>query len=286
MERNVWIEEAPRAQKEEEKDEDEDRALRWRNRALVFDANVAQGSPLTWNDRASYEYMNNKARKIFPDPGSDKPPDLSVFLDFLRLRKGADGVPMLSKLGTPQMQTGGDWFRLQWQPHATASSADSCQRLYQPTPGMEKAWHGCKLEALYSIMYHGCILESSDKSKGHRFFADKKARGVYCFGGTKSYKATTYCRWMCLEGTTFFQIKWELLVDRSWGAFVEASWTDQWIQKPSGVRLVALWVRAREGFRIDSSDEFTRQWRPEAEANPLQFVEQVRQQQSFRVVER
>ncbi len=41
----------------------------------------------------------------------------------------------------------------------------------------EKAWHGCKFEALRAILLAGELDESNDKSNGERFFAD--APGVY-----------------------------------------------------------------------------------------------------------
>lgn len=43
----------------------------------------------------------------------------------------------------------------------------------------KKVWHGCKLEALHSIMDHGKLQASWDGEGGDRFFAD--APGVYVF---------------------------------------------------------------------------------------------------------
>ncbi len=50
-----------------------------------------------------------------------------------------------------------------------------------------RAWHGCKFEVMYSILYHGVLFESCDKAKGDRFFDG--APGVNVHKDGTSHKA-------------------------------------------------------------------------------------------------
>jgi len=73
------------------------------------------------------------------------------------LRPGADSCPVADKLGDAERH-GQGWFRLPW-------AAFDEQGLPRASPGAlgdpvgqaewVRAWHGCKFESLYSIMYHG-----------------------------------------------------------------------------------------------------------------------------------
>ena len=54
-----------------------------------------------------------------------------------------------------------------------------------------RAWHGTKLEALYSILFHGRLAESRDEAGGRLFPA---ARGVHMHKDETKEKADNYMR--------------------------------------------------------------------------------------------
>ena len=67
---------------------------------------------------------------------------------------------------------------------ATDSSAGKAQ--------WETAWHGCKIEALFSIMYNGFLAPSCDPGQGHRCLTD--APGIYVHqDGTFGARFTILC---------------------------------------------------------------------------------------------
>ena len=108
----------------------------------------------------------------------------------------------------------------------------------------KRAWHGSKIEALYSIMSHQEINSSEDEGRGHRFLENKP--GVYCFGDDLRSKAAYYARYVPLfRDGTFWSVTWELRVDRSRRVSVKRS--DQWAQPEDTVEMVALWVTAKAG---------------------------------------
>merc|ERR1712151_194546 len=132
----------------------------------------------------------------------------------------------------------------------------------------QRAWHGCKFEALYSIMYHGRLLESCDVERGDRFFAGKP--GVYVHKDRTCEKTANYMRLvpLCRDGI-FWGALWEVRVDRT--DRIPVSNTDQWVQPERSVRLVNLWLA---GCTYDSSAlnqhswEVSDVWDPILEANP------------------
>ena len=87
---------------------------------------------------------------------------------FLRVRRGPDGKPVSELIGNPQAMDEA-WFRCKWLGTDNAAIAPGTN------PHWEPAWHGCKLEALYSIMYHGELFESSDDSQGQRYITEDRA---------------------------------------------------------------------------------------------------------------
>lgn len=95
------------------------------------------------------------------------------------------------------------------------------------------------------------------------------APGVYVHKEGTSHKAENYMRFVSICGDSiFWAAKWELLVDRARKVRAPQH-TDQWVQDPSGVRLVALWLCGRTAEQMRAGDAFSREWRPELEANPL-----------------
>ena len=57
------------------------------------------------------------------------------------------------------------------------SECDEAAERETEAAGWVRAWHGCKLEALYSILYHGGFVESRDRGQGERLL--HRAPGVY-----------------------------------------------------------------------------------------------------------
>ena len=72
------------------------------------------------------------------------------------------------KIGPPKPFAGG-WFRCQWLEFNETNLLLETAYKTKKTD-WQVAWHGCKLEALYAIMYHGKLIASSDREQGHRFF--------------------------------------------------------------------------------------------------------------------
>ena len=73
----------------------------------------------------------------------------------------------------------------------------------------KRAWHGTRMEALYSIMYHQEIYPSKDAKSGHRMVDNKP--GVYCFGDEHRGKAEYYARYVPLfRDGIFWSVTWEL----------------------------------------------------------------------------
>ena len=117
--------------------------------------------------------------------------------------------------------------------------------------GWMRAWHGIKLEALYSIAEHGYLFESLDcnKDKGER--ALNGASGVYCHKDTTHGKAHHYMRFVDLFGDgVFWAAKFELLVDPR-RAVKLTQGTDQRAYPSDAVHLTALWICARTSAEME-----------------------------------
>ena len=132
--------------------------------------------------------------------------------------------------------------------------------------GWETAFHGNKMEALYSMLYHGQLLESKDESRGERTLDD--APGVYVHNEDSARKVSNYARFTPLrQDGVFWVVKWEVKVDRKLRV-KPGRQTDQWIQKAAGVQLVALWFCGRTANEMRNSDPVACTWDPELETNP------------------
>ena len=213
---------------------------------------TACGGPRHWNDdkNRSYGYWKNRSSKQFQGVEA---PDVSVIQSFLRMRPDAVGQPVLKKLGPPTAM-GEGWHRLP----VVAFDADACQ-------GWERAWHGCKVEAVYSILYHGQLAESR-LVPGERVL--EGAPGVYTHRDCRSHKANHYIRFapLCRDGT-FWAAKWEVRANLADKVKTPRK-TDQLVVRAKGVQLVALWVCGRAAADMQSGDEVNIQWNPKMEANP------------------
>ena len=175
------------------------------------------------------------------------------------MRPRPDGRPVSEIIGAPQPMDGA-WFRCKWLGAANAYIAPGTNSHWEP------AWHGCKLEALYSIMYHRTLFESSDHSQGQRYLTD--APGIYLHKTGTKEKAENYINFMLLcDDGVFWGCKWEVEVDRERRVKVQRR-TDQWVQKRGSIRFVALWLRGIRYQDMQPQMKFNETWNTMLEANP------------------
>ena len=173
-------------------------------------------------------------------------------------------MPVSERIGPPQPFAGG-WFRCQWLEFNETNLLLETAYKTKKTD-WQRAWHGCKLEALYSIMYHGKVNSSSHSGQGHRFFDNEP--GIYLHKQKTAIKADGYTRFvpLCKDGV-FWRAKWEVRANRE--ERVSKKNTDQWIQQSDSVRLVALWFQGLRYEDMTCGYEISTLWNPLLEANPL-----------------
>ena len=194
--------------------------------------------------------------------------DVQKMIEFLHLRPGKDGRPVSSSLRLPEFK-GNGWYRLpllqgHGQLPVTSVAGGSSE--------WKIAWHGCPLEALYAIMFHGQLRESCDEGRGDRYFDG--APGVYMHGDHLAHKAENYSHFTSVFGDgTLWCVKLELMVDRTDRVHPRGK-TDQWIQRSRSTRLVAVWVRGVSFSELEFGSGI-RHWNPELEANPRDAEEGV-----------
>ena len=216
----------------------------------------AHGLPKHWNKGTPFGGQRTR-RRFLEVPNARVNP--ASMMNFLRKRYGPDGNPVLDRLGEVVPQQNG-WFRMAWLDYDHDTEAALSRA------GWETAFHGSKMEALYSILYHGQLLESKDESRGERMLDD--APGVYVHNEDSARKASHYARFTPLhQDGVFWAVKWEGKVDRKLRVKPKRQ-TDQWVQKAAGVQLVALWFCGRTANEMRNSDPVACTWDPELEANP------------------
>ena len=125
----------------------------------MFNA-LACGSPTDWNKPDAELYWGHRIRKRFVESPNVNL-NISRMHQFLSARNGPDKVPVLIHLGSPVEHVDG-WFRMHYL------VLDDARRLKLTDEGWCRAWHGTKLEALFSILYHGGVAESCDELSGER----------------------------------------------------------------------------------------------------------------------
>ncbi|CAE6971442.1 unnamed protein product [Symbiodinium sp. CCMP2592] len=203
-----------------------------------------------------------KARLQLPQPPSAPActSDVDRFLkSFLKTRKGPNGESLAPLLGAPVPQPDG-WWRVPWTSMGDSRHESLCQG------GWLRGWHGCKLEALYSIICHGELLPSQDESQGDRFLAG--CPGVYLHRDSLRHKVENYMRWIPLCGDgLFWAAKWEVVYAPS-GSMKHGKRTDQVIQSAESVELTALWLSVRSESMLPEGTTVQAKWSPEREANP------------------
>ena len=233
----------------------------------------AHGTPLLWNLENLFWGKRLKNRSCFAQNiNSSVEESLSRVREFLRARSGPDDLPILGRLRDVSEDTGCyGWYEFRWAPFEDAGGMSSL-----PTASLgpygggasdwQSAWHACKFEALYSIMYHGHLFASCDAKRGDRFFG--KAPGVYLHKEATCSKTGNYFRFvpLCRDGV-FWAALWEVMVDRS--DRVAVSGTDQWVQRERSVRLKALWLAGCTYGHMQPGTQVSESWDPLLEAHPM-----------------
>ena len=186
---------------------------------------------------------------------------LTVFVSFLSARTAANGRTLDRLVGSPEFMPD-RWVRLPWLPFG---GPDELPRF--SGAGWVRAWHGTKMEALYSSAYHGQLVESNCQARGERFFDGSP--GIYIYKDELARKVDFYCRFvqLGLDGVHWAH-KWELLVDRA-DRVKPPHTTDQWIQRARSARIVALWCCGRAAKEMHPGDAYSLAWGPLMEATPL-----------------
>ena len=158
-------------------------------------------------------------------------------IGFLDLRLGFTRRPISQLLGIPAAKEGG-WFRCEWLPFQETPLAENSLVSGGGPADWHRAWHGCKIEALYSVMCEGRLRASCNTNLGHRFF--EGAPGVYLHKDENREKAWgSYSSFIPLFGDgVFWCSMWEVRADRTDKCSHKG--TDQWINPERSTRLSAL----------------------------------------------
>ena len=220
---------------------------------------LARGSPLDWNiqNEETVLYWRKSEIRFPSSPNVDS--NIDRMLSFLSVRLGRNKSPVLTHLGSPVKHDDG-WYRMHYL------CLDDSLRMQLTREGWQLAWHGTKLEALFSILYHGGLRESRDETLGERKLTN--APGVYAFSDKLFNKADSYCRFVDLCGDgVFFACKLELLVNRDAAVKVQRK-TDQWVQPASAVNLTAVWICVRRAAEMHLGSPVSPRWNPLLESNP------------------
>ena len=233
----------------------------------------AHGTPLEWNKFKPLIWSRRLSRKTCfwqsETMYSSVDESITRVKEFLATRKGPDNTPISERLQYAHADSG--WYKFQWIPYEAAGGESS---LPKTSPGphgdgfsdWQRAWHGCKFEALYSIMYHGRLFASCDAERGERFF--RQAPGVYLHKDATCKKTGNYFRFvpLCNDGV-FWAALWEVMIDRADRIVVKHS--DQWVQPERSVKLVALWLVGCQYEHMQSGWEVSEAWNPLLEAHPI-----------------
>merc|ERR1712217_240528 len=167
--------------------------------------------------------------------------DIGKIVKFLFMRPDAEGKSILFNLGSPALMEGG-WVRFPW----VAFDEDNL-----PLTGAsewEPAWHGCKLEAVYSEMYHRRLSEFCDSGPGAHFLSESPGA---------SREGLLYVP-LCADGI-FWSAQWEVRVDRS---------EDDLVHNERSVYIAALWMLGVTSDDMLDGCEVSEKWDPLLEADP------------------
>jgi len=241
----------------------------------------ACGGPKDWNkpdtlpkshpQHALFWSKDAVTRRLnLPSNEEQREVDLNVIIAFLQSRLGLVGEEISSSLRPPIRLYNG-WVRFPVQ-HLT----DTAWPGYQREPyghGWERAWHGCKLEGVFSMLHEGRLRKSGDDGR-----TLGGVQGVYVHQDNTAAKAENYMRWtpLCGDGV-FWAAKWEVRVKLD-TKLATGTKTDQWVFPEHGVQLVALWVCGRTPDEMVRGVPVSREWVPSLEARPSNLPTRPQQQ--------
>ena len=129
-----------------------------------------------------------------------------------------------------------------------------------------KGWHSCRLEGLYTVLFHGEIFASTNPEQGHRVLQDR--RGVYLHSDCNHAKSGNYHFWLPMTGDgIYWTFKLEVLYDVTQSVKHGAK-TDQIIQSSGSVHIAAVWVAAKSAGAMCPAEVIQSKWWSLQEANP------------------
>jgi len=120
----------------------------------------ARGGPLNWNKQHQL-YWGKRTKEYLsriPTLASDIAESHVRVRELLHERFGPDGRPIFEQLVYDTHDKTG-WYRYRWAPFEDAGGKEALPKSslgkhgHQGQADWQRAWHGCKFEALYSIMY-------------------------------------------------------------------------------------------------------------------------------------
>ena len=255
---------------------------------------LAQGMPADWNDYGGLWWGKKPKRRPWfqPKAGASLSESFGRMMQFLDMRPGPTGTAVTKSLShpddsprepgparTPLSQCFGadpgesqGWYRLDWMPFLRDGGRSGLPRQSPGENGTidgvsdwQRAWHGCKLEALYSIMFHGSLLESSDSSRGERFALP----GIYLHKDALNDRVLNYARFAPMfQDGVFWAAVWEVWVDRSDRTDRSRTPGNHWIQPERSVRLAALWLACCRYEDLPDGMLVSDCWLPAFEAHP------------------
>jgi hypothetical protein len=240
----------------------------------AFDARVAIGTPLLWNDKSLWSNFGRMVWKLrwTREPTiTDIEPRIAVVLDWLRLRTGRDGRSVVAGLGDPVLESPLLWRIpfLSFPGYDRLPTSSSGIHAHHGRAEWERAFHGTHAFAVYSILYHERLIASENESKGHRTLKDTP--GIYCYKEELREKCFWYAEATCLnqEGV-YWRFYFELAVDRA-GRQAPGVKTDQWVQASmDSVRFVNLYVQGSTAVTLAPGDVLHK-WHSQLEANPANW---------------
>ena len=146
----------------------------------------ACGTPADWYGGDEELVWCTGTMKRFDAP--DNPiVDFRKFIYFMDDRKLDNTWPISNLLGLPEGTYEPHRARIPWRPFSEDKLLTSRGLFGSRETDWKRAWHGTKMEVLYSILYHQKISSSEDEACGHRFLRNKP--GVYCRGDEHRSKA-------------------------------------------------------------------------------------------------
>ena len=231
------------------------------------------GLPADWqiNDATKqcnrYVFWSRKKFRHIVDEGEGDT-NIDLFTQkFLECRMDKRGQPLTKRvLKAPEKLPDG-WYRYEIC-DLDGIGMSNCQ-MGRSSGQWELAFHGSCVMAIHSILWHGCLKESSNRSFGDRFF--EGIPGVYCFKAERENKALNYSVHVDIDGSrVFYAVKFVVLVDRA-RRLGAGKKTDQWIQPIDSVVLRYLCIRPRTARELEDGTVVMLKWVPQLEANYKHF---------------